>query len=843
MDKQQLAVYRYKDKIIDAVMQNQVVVVEAPTGSGKTTQIPQILFDAGLNNWGIIGVTQPRRIAAFGVSDRIAEEMNVELGRLVGYKMRFDDCTTEHTRIKVMTDGILLEELRSDPLMMNYSIIMVDEAHERSLNIDFILGLLKDILKQRKDFKVVVSSATINAQLFSDFFDNAPVVSIETKPYPIEIKYLPLEKKNDYEMTQQKIETIVDTLEDHSIGGDILIFLPGEFAIKDCSERLRMLNLNNGYSLEVLPLYSRLSHEEQRRVFHAFPGKRKVVIATNIAETSITIDGIIHVIDPGMSKLNYYNPRTFTSFLESKPISRASCDQRKGRAGRTAPGVVYRLYSEEDYESRDEYTKEEIYRTDLSEVVLRMADLGIYHYSEFDFISPPRKGAILSAIETLISIDALTQSQQLTEMGKLMVDFPLAPRLSRILLEAATKYPDVVYSVMIVISFLSTKSPFLYPHGEEIESRKAHKKLAMKEGDFFSWINLFFRYKKTRNYDKFCKENYLDQRCMNEIINIHAQLTDMLTKRKFSVGSKTKSDKMIHCICTGLKQYVCKKDPKKRNTYFSVTEKDIRIHPGSMLYGKNPDWIVGGEIVNTGRTYIRSASFVPEPLIKESFADIYIGINRKNFSKKSLYREESTRVKTRTRDKGKEKEQEDNRIHILDKYFEIRKERRGRFVHVPYSIIIQLKNKKQEILGMDFGNIKAKLVYKEKVILKDKLNSLLRYFDKIDLDNGINQKYPKNQTLLYPDDWPLVYRYLSNLLVPTCSQKRAKHTGFLCLNYLGDSNYEFILERDFFNALETSLSAMESLFDEDITAYTEKEKEKLEQIHHKLTILSEEMEV
>ena len=835
MKKEQLAINQYKDQIVETVKNNPVVVIEAPTGSGKTTQIPQILFNAGLNEQGRIGVTQPRRIAAFAVSNRIAYEMDVELGRLVGYKMRFDDMTSIHTQIKIMTDGILLEELRSDPGLLKYSIIMVDEAHERSLNIDFILGLLKEILKHRKDFKVVVSSATINAKLFSRFFNNAPIISVKTKPYPVGIEYLPLEKKDNPELLQQKIIDIIASLEEREVKGDVLIFLPGEQSIKDCCERIRVLNVNNNFSMVILPLYARLSHEDQKRVFDEFLNKRKIVIATNIAETSITIDGIVHVIDPGYSKLNYYNPRTFTAFLESKPISKASCDQRMGRAGRTAPGVVYRLYSQGDYINRDEYTKEEIYRTDLSEVVLRMGDLGISHYSEFDFISPPKKGAILSAIETLVFIGALNDNQRLTDIGKKMVDFPLEPRLSRILVESVLKYPKVANNVLIILSFLSAKSPFLYPHGEEIESRQAQKKFAVKGGDFFSWINLFNQYKKAKDKEKFCKTNYIDERTINEIINIHSQLKDMLKDRNYSIKDKFDYNNIIRSICTGLKQYICKKDIKKRNTYYSVTEKDIRIHPGSFLFGQTPEWIIGGEIVNTGRTYIRTASPIPEEIIKKDFSDAYLSITKRSFSKKKFLREESTRIKS--------KYSKDEKVYILDKYFEFHREKNGRFLYVPYNIIIQLKNKKEKIMEMNFGNLKAKLVFKGKIILKDSLNSLVRYFDKIDLDNGINTKWPKNQFFLYPDDWVGILRYIKLLLMPTLSQSNSTHTGFLCLNSVEDNVYKYNLERDFFYALETSLETMEKIFDSSIIAWNEKEKAVMESVHHKLINLSEEMEV
>lgn len=835
MKKEDLAIYKYKDTIIEMIQNNPVVVIEAPTGSGKTTQIPQIIFASGINQWGMIGVTQPRRIAAYSVSSRIAFEMGVELGKLVGYKIRFDDYTSSDTQIKIMTDGILLEELRSDPSLLKYSIIMVDEAHERSLNIDFILGLLKNILRKRNDLKVVVSSATINAKLFSEFFDNAPVLSINARQFPVDIKYLPVGNSNDSDMIQSKIMDIVRNIEIKKIKGDILIFLEGEQSIKECCKNLELLNYDNNDSMEIIPLYARLSPEDQNKVFLDYPEKRKIVIATNIAETSITIDGIIHVIDPGFCKLNYYNPRTFTSFLEVKPISKASCDQRMGRAGRTAPGIVYRLYREEDYLNRDDYTKEEIYRTDLSEVVLRMADLGINDFSDFNFITSPKKGAIFSAIETLISIKALNEKQELTELGSKMVDFPLEPRLSRILLESLLSYSKVGYSVLIVISFLSTKTPFLYPHGEEIESRQAQKRLAAEGGDFFSWINMYFKYIKENNKEDFCKKYYLDIRSMNEIVNIHTQLVEMLSVRNYSIDNEFDYNSIIHCICSGLKQYICKKNKKGKTNYFSATEIDIRIHPGSYLFGSSPEWVVGGEIVNTGRTYIRSASFVPELIIKNNFNDVYQVISKKFLTKKDAIKKEVTRVKKR--------EVKEEKIYILDKYFDIHYDKNNYYVNVPYNIIIQLKKQKEKILEMDIDNIKAKLTFKGITILVDELNSLVKYFDKIDLDNGLNTKWPKNQQFLYPDDWEGLFRYLKLLLKPTLTQKSSYRAGFLSLNKIEENWYQFYLEKDFFYAIETSLRSIENIYSSEIPAWNDKEKITLETIHHKLINLSEEMDV
>ena len=351
MDPHELPVYQQKDRILEALSRHQVIVVESPTGSGKTTQLPIILHEAGYSRGGMIGVTQPRRIAAISVSEFQARQLGTRVPGLVGYKMRFEDRTNAETKIKIMTDGILLQEMKLDPGLSKYSVLMVDEAHERSLNIDFILGLVKRVLEARPEFKVIVSSATINAEVFSEYFGQCPIVKIETPMYPVTVVYDPAQAAPEDEGSrfaaedalQAKIEEIVGRIVGEGREGDILVFLPGEKAIKDCMKRLAFGPV--GDRLHVIPLYARLGKDEQERVFEVPPpGKTKVVISTNIAETSLTIDGITSVIDSGLAKLNYYNPKSFTSSLIETPISKASCNQRKGRAGRTRPGVCYRLY-------------------------------------------------------------------------------------------------------------------------------------------------------------------------------------------------------------------------------------------------------------------------------------------------------------------------------------------------------------------------------------------------------------------------------------------------------------------------------------------------------------------
>ncbi|KPJ87164.1 MAG: DEAD/DEAH box helicase, partial [Spirochaetes bacterium DG_61] len=493
MDIKKLPVYEHKKSIIDAVKSNRVVVVESPTGTGKTTQIPKILNDSELAGEGKIGVTQPRRIAALSVSSFIARQYGTKVPGLVGYKMRFVDQTLPETKIVIMTDGILLQELKTDPLLSSYRIIMVDEAHERSLNIDFILGLLKSIIREREDLKIVISSATINARVFSEYFDECPVISIEAQMYPVDIFYTPPEKTHDFDSILESIYSIVGEIERRSDPGDFLIFLSGEAQIKQCISLLSDLDARKG--MVILPLYARLSQEEQERVFEDFPGKRKVIVATNIAETSVTIDGIRYVIDPGFGKLNYYNTKNFTSSLIEVPISKASCNQRKGRAGRTAPGTCYRLYTEEDYESRSLFTEEEIYRRDLSEVVLRMAELGIRDFERFEFISNPGYRNIRGAVQVLRLLDAIDERRELTSIGKMMVRFPIIPQLSRMIVASLMEHHQVLDEVLIAAAFLNDRTPFLLPHGLELEARKAHHSFRHKLGDFVSYLNIYRAYK------------------------------------------------------------------------------------------------------------------------------------------------------------------------------------------------------------------------------------------------------------------------------------------------------------------------------------------------------------
>ena len=619
MNFKDLPVYKHKDEIVQLLEQNKTIIVESPTGSGKTTQLPLILLEAGYAVSKMVGVTQPRRIAALSVCDFVNKQMNSE-NNFASCKMRFYDTTNSNTRIKIMTDGILLQEIKTDPTLKDYSVLLIDEAHERSLNIDFILGLLKNLQAEREDLKVIISSATINTKRFSKFFNNCPIISIPTKIYPINTKYVNVkfEPRNTdklfrtiTEIVNFKIKLLkqnIDTYRD-----DILIFLPGEFHIKSCINEINYY-CDSRY-LEIYPLYGRLNKEEQSSVFNpTSPGKIKIVVATNIAETSITIDGIKTVIDSGMAKINFYNQVNYSSSLITQGISKSSAQQRKGRAGRTSPGFCYRLYSKDDYDSKQDYTTEEILRTDLSEVVLRMSDLGIYDFENFPFITRPKKAAIISAEKTLRDINAIDKERRLTNIGSLMVNFPLLPRQSRVIVEALINYPDVIDDILIAVSFLSVRTPFLFPDGQENEARNAQKNFNSEFGDFVSFLDIFHQFIDCKNLEErtqFCKKYFFDLQIMIEIVHVKDQLSDIVSELGFVLLNGGTIKEYLCCLASGLKQYICKR--YKANVYRSPTIDRIYIHPASAWFKQAPEYILAGEIVNTSRMYARTVS----PLKKE----------------------------------------------------------------------------------------------------------------------------------------------------------------------------------------------------------------------------------
>ena len=842
-----LPVYEQKQKILDCLEKNQVVIVESPTGSGKTTQIPVILYEAGYATNGVIAVTQPRRIAALSVSEFISKQLGTSYPGLVGYKMRFEDKTDASTKIKIMTDGILLQEMKLDPWLSKYSVIMVDEAHERSLNIDFVMGLLKRVLKERKDFRVIVSSATMNTQVFSEYFDNAPIVSIDTITYPVSVIYDPIPggvtttTDAGCDLLLSKICNTVERVLDNGDEGGILIFLPGEKIIKDCLDRLYRMPFSR--HLHILPLYGRLSKEEQEKVFDEPPaGKKKVIISTNIAETSVTISDITTVIDSGLCKLNFYNPRNFTSSLIESSVSKASCNQRKGRAGRTHEGSCYRLYKRMDFETRPEYTTEEIYRTDLSEVVLRMAELGITDFYNFDFIASPGKEGIIGAVDTLNMLGALDSDNCLSEIGKMMVRFPLEPRISRIIIEAIMRFPDVIDKALIAASFLSANSPFILPPNEEMEARKAHHRFRDMQGDFVTYLNIFNAYKQSDNKEKFCKKNYLDERVMAEIDNINYQLTQIVSDMNIPiVQGKGSFNDYLCCVACGMIQFVCIRTG--RESYHSLTADHICIHPGSVIFKQNPVFIVAGEIVRTSRIFAMSVSPLTKPMLDIINPTLYDKLQScKNSKVKDIEKDHRiTKQKENKKDKTKkqaktisnisEADLKENSLSLGDFLFEVTKIKGKKVALLPiehFSLAVLQEKDKEKLNAC--GNLKGKIITRDKGVLLEgeKLSLMINIIKNLEISPIAEKKWNRkmNANINNPIEKEQIIDSLDWILRTAIAKQKNKEYGFITLFTDNKGNYWYKVSRGFSTALAESHASLETLIEENID-FTEEDKNKI----------------
>lgn len=858
IDYKSLPVYEQKDRILETLKTNQVIVVQSPTGSGKTTQIPVILHEAGYSDNGIIAVTQPRRIAALSVSEFIAKQLGTSYPGLVGYKMRFEDKTDLSTKIKIMTDGILLQEMKLDPMMNKYSVIMVDEAHERSLNIDFVLGLIKRVLKERPDLKVIVSSATMNAEKFSNYFDGCPIVTIDTVTYPVSVIYDPPTipastlTVTAEEALLQKVSTTIERILYNHTDGDILVFLPGEKAIKDCINKLYYSHFSR--KIQMIPLYGRLPKEEQEKVFDKAPfGRKKVILSTNIAETSVTIDGITSVIDSGLAKLNFYSPRTYTSSLIETSISKASCNQRRGRAGRTQPGTCYRLYPRKDYDTRESYTTEEIFRTDLSEVVLRMAELGITDFEAFDFISQPPKEGIRGAVETLKMLKALNDDNTLSSIGNLMVLFPLPPRVSRIIVESILHYPDVLEEVLIAASYLSTHSPFVLPQGEEMDARRAHHAFRDIQGDFVSYVKLFKIYQAQKNKEQFCKKNYLDEKVMAEIENIDLQLSDIVSAQEIPICGGGSMENYLCCVACGMIQFVCVREG--RDNFRTLTADHISIHPGSNMFKTDPMYIVAGEIVRTSRMFAMSVS----PLTKSQLAKIDPQLEhdlnslKKNKSNRSLvsgFEYEATgSFKDEYDKKGKKKDKKDKKkddkkstLTISNFTFDVKKVKGKQIVNLPLSELLVCAKE------TDFANdneLHIKLSqYKGKVLLKngfelldgEKLELIFKIASVLNLIPVDEKKFNRKLNINISEDGGLdkLVSAMEFILNVAVAKTKSKEMGFICAFTDGNQNYWFKISRGFSTALSESLSTIETLIDEAEDRLSDEQKEKINAVYRKL---------
>ncbi|XCZ72564.1 ATP-dependent RNA helicase HrpA [Vibrio cholerae] len=622
-----LPVSQKRDDIAQAIAHHQVVIVASETGSGKTTQLPKICAELGRGKYGLIGHTQPRRLAARSVANRIAEEMETELGGFVGYKVRFTDQISDQTQIKLMTDGILLAEIQNDRFLNQYDTIIIDEAHERSLNIDFILGYLKQLLPRRPDLKVIITSATIDPERFSKHFSNAPIIEVSGRTYPVEVRYRPLAGDDDSESDRDQLEGIfqaVDELCDEGLG-DILIFMNGEREIRDTADALSKRNLRD---TEIVPLYARLSAGEQNKIFQPHAGRR-IVLATNVAETSLTVPGIKYVIDPGTARISRYSYRTKVQRLPIEPISQASANQRKGRCGRTEEGICIRLYSEEDFLSRPEFTDPEILRTNLASVILQMTALGLGDIEAFPFVEAPDKRNIQDGVRLLEELGAINDQikdpkKRLTESGKQLARLPIDPRLARMVLEASKL--GCLKEVMIIASALSIQDPRERPSDKQQSADDKHRRFNHEDSDFLTLVNLWHyigQQQKALTSNQFrrqCKLDYLNYLRVREWQDVYTQLHQSTREMGFKLNDEPGSYHAVHsAILVGLLSHIGMKDQEK-NEYHGARNARFNIFPASGLFKKQPKWVMSAELVETSKLWARVVAKIEpdwiEPLAK-----------------------------------------------------------------------------------------------------------------------------------------------------------------------------------------------------------------------------------
>lgn len=616
------------DDIKRAIADNQVVIIAGETGSGKTTQIPKICLDMGRGVFGMIGHTQPRRVAARTVSHRIAEELGVEVGREVGYQVRFSDHSTDATHVKVMTDGILLAETQNDKFLEAYDTIIIDEAHERSLNIDFLLGYLKRILPKRKDLKVIVTSATIDVERFSKHFNRAPVIEVSGRTYPVNVEYRPLDDGSKSEDTDEKVSAAIldvlreiETLDRGQKGpGDVLVFLQGEREIREVAHQIRKSDLKN---IETLPLYSRLSIAEQNRVFQTGRTGRRVVLATNVAETSLTVPGIRYVIDPGLARISRYSVRSKVQQLPVEPISKASADQRKGRCGRVSEGTCFRLFSEEDFNARPDFTTPEIMRTSLASVILQMLALKLGDISRFPFVERPDQRQINDGFHLLKELQAVDDRKQITRLGRDLARLPVDLRLGRMLLSAGKH--GCLNEVLTIVSAMSLQDPRERPHERQQAADEKHRQHWDEQSDFLSLVNLWNFFEENRQaltqkkLRQFCRENFLSYPRMREWRENHRQLHLMCKEMKLKANQEPADYASIHrSLLAGLLGNIGEKVDE--NEYLGARNRRHFIFPGSSQFKRKPKWIMSAELVETTRLFARNVAQIDpewiEPLAR-----------------------------------------------------------------------------------------------------------------------------------------------------------------------------------------------------------------------------------
>ncbi|HEU4945748.1 MAG TPA: ATP-dependent RNA helicase HrpA [Kribbella sp.] len=639
-----LPVSQLKDEIGAAIRDHQVVVIAGETGSGKTTQIPKICLELGRGVHGMIGHTQPRRLAARTVAERIAEELGTELGDTIGYAVRFTDKVSDRSLVKLMTDGILLAELQRDRELSRYDTLIIDEAHERSLNIDFILGYLKRLLPRRPDLKVVITSATIDPERFAEHFadargEPAPIIEVSGRTYPVEVRYRPINDPDDpATIDRDQTQAILDAVDELALEapGDVLVFLSGEREIRDTADALRDHNLRD---TEILPLYARLSNAEQHRVFQPHPGRR-IVLATNVAETSLTVPGIKYVIDPGTARISRYSHRTKVQHLPIESVSQASANQRKGRCGRTSDGICIRLYAEEHFDRRPEFTDPEILRTNLASVILQMTSIGLGDIAAFPFIDEPDRRSISDGLQLLTELGAIDSKQtdprkRLTPVGRQLAQIPLDPRLARMIVEAHKN--GCVREVMVIASGLSIQDPRERPTDAEAQATQQHARFRDPNSDFLGYLNLWNYLKEQQKelsgnqFRRLCKSEYLNYLRVREWQDIYAQLRQVAAQIGVTLNSGAPADpQLVHVsLMAGLLSHLGMKDPANQHQYIGARGTRFAVFPGSTLFKKPPQFVMAAELVETSRLWARVnariepewAEELAEHLVKRSYSE------------------------------------------------------------------------------------------------------------------------------------------------------------------------------------------------------------------------------
>lgn len=623
-----LPVWEYREKFFEYLNNHQILVLVGETGSGKTTQIPQWCVELLRQKGGRRGVacTQPRRVAAMSVAARVAEEMDVAIGQEVGYSIRFEDCSSPKTLLKYMTDGMLLREAMSDPLLEAYGVVLLDEAHERTLATDILMGVLKQVVTQRPDLKIVVMSATLDAGKFQNYFDNAPLMSVPGRTHPVEIFYTP-EPERDY--LEAAIRTVIQIHMCEEIEGDILLFLTGQEEIEEACKRLKREIDNLGPDvgeMKCIPLYSSLPPNLQQRIFEPPPPAkangaigRKVVVSTNIAETSLTIDGVVFVIDPGFAKQKVYNPRIRVESLLVSPISKASSQQRAGRAGRTRPGKCFRLYTEKAYKTEmQDQTYPEILRSNLGSVVLQLKKLGIDDLVHFDFMDPPAPETLMRALELLNYLQSLDDNGELTELGSIMAEFPLDPQLAKMLITSC-EY-NCSNEALSITAMLSVPQCFVRPNEAKKAADESKMRFAHIDGDHLTLLNVYHAFKQNHEDTQWCYDNFINYRSMKSADNVRQQLSRIMDRFNLRRTSTefTSKDYYINIRKTLVSGFFMQVAHLERTGHY-LTIKDnqvVQLHPSTCLDHK-PEWVVYNEFVLTTKNYIRTVTDIkPEWLIK-----------------------------------------------------------------------------------------------------------------------------------------------------------------------------------------------------------------------------------